>query len=401
MITYPNAVDENGDVHNIGSITPENRAEHKYYCLGCDKEMVPVLCKDKTDHFRHKVNDLCNPETYLHNLAKKHLAKMFETQKKFEVSYYATNECPKKETCPLYRQFHWKECSGTTLHTFDLKEQYDTCQIEGVYNGYRADVLLTSSQNPDTPPVFLEVSVSHDCTPEKLQSGLRIIEMKIRSEADFKRPIVENKGPMVPVKEEPKPQYSYYRYYSHPEPEPSFIMFHNFDRDFHRDDIKKLDRFVLLADGRMACQDDYIPCGEMETRHLKDTAIEVNHLNLHKDRHFRPKFDLFNLGIAQALLRDLPARHCVYCVRYRNCRIPMQVERFDYRTRQNVKVQQLVFNRTVKEDKVDKFKFASSCRNWMLNKAQCEYVISSYRENNVFIWEPPKPEDDLPADDTK
>lgn len=70
MITYPNAVDENGDVHNISSITPENRGEHKYYCLGCDKEMVPVLFKEgqKEDYFRHKINDLCNPETYLHNL---------------------------------------------------------------------------------------------------------------------------------------------------------------------------------------------------------------------------------------------------------------------------------------------------------------------------------------------
>jgi len=395
MITYPNTVDENGNgnVHNIGEITQENRAEHKYYCLGCDKEMVPVLCKDKTDHFRHKVNDLCNPETYLHNLAKKYLAKQFESQPKFEVSYYATNECPHKDSCQLFKQFQWKECSGTTLHTFDLKEKYDTCQIEGVYDGYRADVLLTSSKNPDLPPIFLEVSVSHDCTPEKLESGNRIIEIKIRSEADFKRPIVENKGPMVPVKEEPKPQNSYYRYYYHPEPEPSFIMFHHFDREFHRDDLKKLDRFVLLKDGRMACQDDYVSCGEMDSKHFVDTALEVNHLNLHRERHFRPKFDVFNLGIAHALLRDLPARHCVYCARYRNCRIPVEVERFDYRTQQKVKVQQLVYNRTVKEDTVDKFKFAGSCRNWMLNKAQCNYVIDSYREKNVFIWEPPKAEE--------
>ncbi len=34
MITYPNALDENGDVHEIGSITQENRSEHKFYCLG-------------------------------------------------------------------------------------------------------------------------------------------------------------------------------------------------------------------------------------------------------------------------------------------------------------------------------------------------------------------------------
>ena len=56
MITYPIAVDENGDVHNIGTITQENRADHKYFCLGCDGEMVPVLCnEDRESHFRHKV----------------------------------------------------------------------------------------------------------------------------------------------------------------------------------------------------------------------------------------------------------------------------------------------------------------------------------------------------------
>ena len=388
MITYPNVVDENGDVHNISSITHDNRADHRYFCLGCGKEMVPVLCKDKTDHFRHKVNDLCNPETYLHNLAKKYLAKQFQIQKKFEVSYYASNECPKKESCQLFSRFQWKECSGIQLHTVDLKEQYDTCQIEGVYNGYRADVLLTNSQNPETPPIFLEVSVSHDCTPEKLESGLRIIEMKIHSEDDFKRPIVENKGQMVPVKEEPKLQYSYYRNYSRPEPELSFIMFHNFVREFHCDNIKKLDRFVLLTDGRMACQDDYVSCGEMENKHLKDTAIEVNLLRRRSEHSFRPQFDLFNFGIAQALIRDLPARHCVYCARYRNCRIPMEVERYDYRTRQIVKVKELVFNRSIKDEKGDKFKFASSCRNWVVNKAQCDYVINSYRDSFVFIWEP-------------
>ena len=44
-ITYPNAKDENGEVHNIVSITPENRTEHNYYCLRCDKELVPVLSR--------------------------------------------------------------------------------------------------------------------------------------------------------------------------------------------------------------------------------------------------------------------------------------------------------------------------------------------------------------------
>lgn len=401
MITYPNAVDENGDVHNIGEITQENRAEHKYYCLGCDKEMVPVLCKEKEQHYRHKVNDLCNPETYLHNLAKKYLAKQFESQPKFEVSYYATNECPHKDSCQLFKQFQWKECSGTTLHTFDLKEKYDTCQIEGVYDGYRADVLLTSSKNPELPPIFLEVSVSHDCTPEKLESGNRIIEMKIRSEADFKRPIVENKGPMVPVKEEPKPQYSYYRYYYHPEPEPSFIMFHHFDREFHRDDLKKLDFFALFEDGKMGSEDQFLPCKEAGQKYLKASIFELGLLQGGHRGRIDKRYDLFNLGYTQALLHNQPTRHCYYCVHYPRCTVPMEVEQINRRTGQKEKVVQRVYNHRIKSEQIDKFQLAGKCNNWRLNEPLCNQVKSYYQDKHIFIWEKPKPEDDLPADDTK
>lgn len=180
------------------------------------------------------------------------------------------------------------------MHTIDLKKKYDTCQIEGVYNGFRADVLLTNSQKPDRPPVFLEVSVSHDCTPEKLESGLHIIEIKVKNEADFRRPIIENKGDLVPVKEAPKRPYYYYTY--HVEPEPSFIMFHNFERDTHNSNIKELDRFVLLKDGKMGTQERYLSCGEMESKHLPGTIFELNLLRDINPYWLKPKFDLFNLG---------------------------------------------------------------------------------------------------------
>lgn len=390
MITYPNAVDENGNVHNIGEITQDNRAEHKYYCLGCDKEMVPVLCKDKEPHFRHKVNDLCNPETYLHNLAKKYLAKQFETRQKFEVSYYATNDCPRKESCQLYGLFHWKECYGTRLYTFDLKEKYDTCQVEGVYDGYRADVLLTSSKNPETPPVFLEVSVSHDCTLDKLESGNLIIEMKIRNEDDYKRPIVENKGQLVPAKEDTTPQYSNYRYFYYSLPEPSFIMFHNFDRIFHQDDLKKLDFFALFKNGKIGVKEQFIACKDVGSKYLEASVFELSLL-----RHMRygsngQRYDFFNLGLTQAMLHKQPIRHCVYCTHYRNCTVPMEIERVNWRTGQKEKVIQRVYNTQIKNNQMDKYELASKCHNWLLNEPLCNQVKSYYHADRIFIWEAPK-----------
>lgn len=396
MITYPNAVDENGDVHNIGSITKENRAEHKYYCLGCDKEMVPVLFKDgqKEDHFRHKVNDMCNPETYLHNLAKKYLAKKFEESKVFEVSYYVQNECPLTESCKIYEKHHNVECSGIRKHTVDLKKLYDTCQIEGVYDGYRADVLLTSSTDSGIKPVFIEVSVSHDCTPEKIASGNQIIEIKVRSEADFKRPLVENKGDYVPQKkkEENNRQYYRYGYYSIAEPEPAFIMFHGFERVVHESDIYKIDYFSLKSTGRMAYQENFLKCGMLEKFHIPDGIFEVYRLNGH--RGYQPRYDFFNLGVAEAMINKQPLRHCVFCSKFARCTIPMEYEVYDRYTREKKKVIRQVLNRGVKEDKIDKYDLAKACKNWQLNEAKCQQVISEHRFSEIYTWA--SDPDDLP-----
>lgn len=388
MITYPNAIDENGDIHDIESITQENRAEHKYYCLGCGTEMVPVLFKDgqKEDHFRHKVNDLCNPETYLHNLAKKHIAKMFETSKKFEVSYYAHNECPRTSTCKLLEKYHFKDCSGVTLHTIDLKEKYDTCQIEGFYDGYRADVLLTNSKDESVRPLFIEVSVSHDCTPEKLASGNQIIEIKVRSEVDFKRPITENKGDLVPPKMDVLNRRYYYGYYRPAEPEQPFIMFHGFERELKRNDFRKVDFFALRSNGSICLEEESLPCGKMDSFHLKDSLFEV--LVYRKNKAFRPRYDFYNLGLAEAMLNNVPIRHCFHCTNYVKCTIPMQCQVFNRRTQETEKVVHQVLNNKVTEDKVDKYELADKCKNWKLNEASCQRIISDYQHHDIFIWTP-------------
>ena len=387
MITYPNAVDENGDVHNIGSITQENRSEHKYFCLGCDKEMVPVLFKEgqKEDHFRHKVNDLCNPETYLHNLAKKYLAKQFESQPKFEVSYYAHNECPHSSSCKLLEKYHFKDCSGVILHTIDLKEKFDTCQIEGVYDGYRADVLLTNSKDESVRPLFIEVSVSHDCTPEKLASGNQIIEIKVQSEADFKRPIIENKGDLVPPTTNMYSQ-RYYSSFRPIEPEQPFIMFHGFDRYLKKSDFRKVDFFSLRTNGRICLQEGFLSCGEMHSFHLKDSVFEISLYR--KKKGYRHRYDFYNLGVAEAMINKMPIRHCVHCVNYGRCTIPMNYEMYNQYTRQMQNVVRHVPIRTVNEERVDKYELADKCPHWKLNKGSCNRIIFEYNQDDIFVWKP-------------
>ena len=385
MLTYPNAVDENGEVHSIESITNDNRYDHKYYCLGCGKEMVPVLCNEnKTSHFRHKVNDEgCNKETYLHNYCKKYLAKQFETQPHFYVSYYAINDCPHKDSCQLFKRHQWDKCSGTALHQFDLKEQYDTCQIEGSYAGFRADVLLTSSKNPDTRPIFLEVSVSHDCTPEKIDSLNKIIEIKVECEDDIKRPIVENLGYLVPA---PDPRLSYqYGNCKIYKPIKKFIIFHNFSHLISRDDLCKLDVFALFPGNVGHTYKETIPCSKAGKKFFKDSVFELSVLK-HWAFQEKNKNDLFNLGFSQAMLRDDSVRHCAYCTEYGSCCVLMPYEYTNSKTGEKVIVKRSVRNAFIKEDQLNKFKLSSVCSRWRLNTRKCHDVMESFKNDDVIIW---------------
>jgi len=269
---------------------------------------------------------------------------------------------------------------------------YDTCQIEGVYNGYRADVLLSNSKDEGIQPLFIEVSVSHDCTPEKLASGNKIIEIKVRSEADFKRPIVENKGDLVPPKLDDQNRRYYYNYYKPLEPDQPFIMFHGFDRQLKKSDFHKIDFFALRSNGRIGLQENFLSCGEMHTFHLKDSVFEVTLFR--RNKGLRHRYDFYNLGLAEAMLHKMPIRHCVHCINYSRCTIPMEYEGYNRYTRQTQKIVRQVPLRSVKEDKVDKYELADKCTNWKVNESSCQRIISDYERSDIFIWTPEM--DDLP-----
>ena len=90
----------------------------------------------------------------------------------------------------------------------------------------------------------------------------------------------------------------------------------------------------------------------------------------------------------------MPIRHCVHCVNYGRCTIPMEYEVYNRYTRQKQTVVRQVPLRTVKEDKVDKYELADKCKNWKLNEASCQRIIYDYQHHDIFIWTPDM--DDLP-----
>lgn len=177
-------IDGNKEVPiSINEITEDNRNQYKFRCIGCGRELLPraIGSKYKRAHFYHKEELECSGETYLHKLAKHIIKEKFDSEATFFVEYPVTRTCDKEE-CE-YRNHRCQE--ENVPYKIDLKKYYDTCTEEVPVNGFVADLLLTNSKKPDTDPTLIEVCVSNPCDEMKRNSGLRIIEIKIKKEEDI------------------------------------------------------------------------------------------------------------------------------------------------------------------------------------------------------------------------
>lgn len=183
-IKYNHAIDINGNLIDINSVTEADRNK-EYRCLGCGELLRPRLGNKNVHHFAHK-NDVlnCSPETYIHKLAKQKIKEWFDSDQPFKISYRQKVTCADAESCPFYKS---EECYNSELKTYDLKEYYDACSIEEKIDNFTADLLLTSQKDSSIPPILIEIQVTHKSETVKLNSGHRIIEIKITSEDDIDR----------------------------------------------------------------------------------------------------------------------------------------------------------------------------------------------------------------------
>lgn len=181
-IKYQYAYDENGQLVSINDYTKETSKLHTYCCVGCGNPLLPraIGSKSRRAHFYHKELVECSGETYIHKLAKKLIKQKFDNSDKFLVAYPVTKDCSIKD-CRLRNVNCHKEYERVEI---DLKLFYDTCSVEENINGYVADLLLTNSKNPKIQPVLIEICVTHACEEEKLNSGLKIIEISFKKEQD-------------------------------------------------------------------------------------------------------------------------------------------------------------------------------------------------------------------------
>ena len=152
----------------------------QYFCPICGEQMTPHMGKVRRWHFSHRNVENCSYESYLHNLAKIRIRQVFLSSGHFYLSYAAKAVC--SLSCPFV---NFPKCDREKQVDFDLHSFYDTCEIEATYKQFRADLLLSSSIKPSLPPVLIEISVTHKCTLDKINDGVRIIEIPIETEKDI------------------------------------------------------------------------------------------------------------------------------------------------------------------------------------------------------------------------
>lgn len=176
-----------GELVGINEISPENRyARAPYKCLSCDHIMIPALGSQKSHHFKHKAERPidCLRETYLHELAKltvfSAISDAINNRYPYHLKRFAPTECDHFKP-----EFGFVCDSRQVPAEFDITTQFDRVEMERGAKGFIADILLSSSQTQDV--LAIEIAVTHRCELEKIESGLGIVEIDLRSEDQIEK----------------------------------------------------------------------------------------------------------------------------------------------------------------------------------------------------------------------
>lgn len=305
-VKYHYALDEQNRLVCIDEVTEEDRRTHSYHCLNCGAGMIPRMGEVRSWHFAHRGDDdHCGAETYLHKLAKCLIKEKFDQEGPFEVGYYRYVKCSDQGTCPFAKP---EECHVWKLDTFDLKQFYDTCVEEQSVDGYIADLLLTSSEKPDREPVLIEVQVSHKSTDQKIQSDLRIIEIRIKTEEDIKSLLGS------PFVESPEAKFGHVRDVE----TIGFAKFHNFKKKASTPEPlekRSIQRFYLFRSGKafVTNMDEFKSCREV---HKKDNDKAIFEASI--DCFYLDSPSPYEFGYMAAMQNGIQVRTCQFCKYHRS-----------------------------------------------------------------------------------
>ena len=284
---YAYALNEAKEVVHIKDVTEEMKERTRFFCISCGDEMVACLGDVNQHYFRHKNSSTCNKETYLHKLGKKILRERFYRNPEFLIELSQYEKCAKKD-CPLVEN----NCTQYVCTTVNLKDYYNICDEEHGCGNFVADLLLYSDSK-NIEPIMLEVCVTHKCTQEKIDSGLRIIEFYLKDEDDAFR--LNN----IELKEES-----------------DVIQFYNFKKEKSANKILYNDVMgcALHPNGRAEIYNFKYgwSCGSLEIKDdddLSDVLLKIS------TTQYCDNLDLFLLQHANAI--GIKIRNCKVCKFYK------------------------------------------------------------------------------------
>lgn len=159
----------------------DKKLKEKYICVNCNGELIAKKGKVKAHHFSHKSEGNCSFESYLHKLAKlkfyEKYRKSIENNNPFYIDYTKEFTC---NSCIKIKNIRTQCKLENKIQKFDLTKRFDLIELEKGTNGFIADVLLKSSSKNEE--LLIEFAVTHKCEKEKIDSGLRIIEIQLQNE---------------------------------------------------------------------------------------------------------------------------------------------------------------------------------------------------------------------------
>ncbi len=182
-VQYAYALDDQGVLTHILDAV---RTGH-YTCPGCKSALTPVLGEINAKHFRH-AHECCALETYLHQCAKLAFFARYEESLK-EGGAPVVLELEREVHCRSPKRalliHHKVDCIRRIPARYNLSTLFDQAHLEQEdgETGFRPDVMLSHRNRAGL--VYIEICVTHPCTPAKIAAGIPILEFKISTLEDI------------------------------------------------------------------------------------------------------------------------------------------------------------------------------------------------------------------------
>lgn len=330
MIKYNSAFIEDKTTRiSISDISPETKNEHKYYCIGCGKELIARIGNKRNGHFAHKISsddDYCNKETYLHKLGKLMLEEKFcDETKPFSIQLCDYPKCSESEKCIFHDKNYCVTEQKVLQSNIDIRKYYDSIVVETPiyvkkeeekvkvsFDSFEGatklipDLLIYDSHKDNLKDaILLEVCYSHKCEQQKIDSELRIIEVYVRSE-EYIEELMDS--PFVQEDEE--------IYIQDRRKKPN-ILCYNFKTQAKSSsplNVRGFDRFVYFEKGTCYVPQlhEIITCDKKNVKIKPHSYIE---LNLSSTAYFGAPNTL-HVGLVYLKKKGLDIKNCLLCKYY-------------------------------------------------------------------------------------